>query len=339
MIVYMDARKMSGQKTGVGHYANEIFEELSKRIELHPLYSLRLRGMFHLVAAMKIAYNRESVYYSPESLIVPAIVGKRASVTIHDLTPLTHATKHTLRNRIIHKLFISICVRRVGAIFVPTSAVADQMISYFPDARAKILVVEEGSRFKQSPKDPVIARPKRMLYVGTIEPRKNVRALLQGFIQANLPGWTLTIVGRMGWMRTIDQQEIQDLMRHPSVEYLGYVSEEELQNQYDRARIFLYPSQAEGFGLPVLEALANGVPCITSNDPALVEVGAGATVTFNLNEEPVQAIADALLKVAGDDHLAQVMADKGLVRAEYFSWSRAADLIASELKQLGEVDK
>lgn len=329
----VDARKTAAEPTGVGHYAEQVISELEIGRTVVRVEPARWSWFFHIKAAITAVRTPRAVYYSPESLIVPAILGKRAAVTLHDLTPLTHPEKHTKRNIIFHKIFLKACLYRVGAIFTPTAAVRSQLAELLPHTSAKTYISGEGTRFTPTHPKALADRNRTVLYVGTIEPRKNVESLIRAFISCELAGWELRLVGRVGWISAERKREFDQLIKHPQVKHLGYISEAALAGEYASARIFVYPSEAEGFGLPVLEAMANRVPCITSDDPALTEVSGGTTRVIRL-ENPIEVQLAEAIRDLTQDSIAQDLADAGFERSSKFDWSRAANAIAEQLDAL-----
>jgi len=165
---------------------------------------------------------------------------------------------------------------------------------------------------------------KMILFMGTLEPRKNVTQLVRAFAQLkreHIPH-TLVIGGAKGWgcdeiFATVEALGLQD-----QVYFAGYVPQDELPLWYNAAEVFVYPSSFEGFGLPVLEALACGTPVVTSNTTALPEVVGDAGLLVDPSN--VEALAEALGRVLRDASLRQSLRARGLARAAQFSWTRAA---------------
>jgi len=163
-----------------------------------------------------------------------------------------------------------------------------------------------------------------ILFVGTIEPRKNLVTLLRSY--ALLREWTpappLVIAGARGWRHREVFAAVRELALEEHVLLPGYVPREELPLWYNAADLFIYPSLYEGFGLPALEAMACGTPVITSNVSSLPEVVGEAGLTVGPND--VEGMAEALQRVLTDAPLRMELRSKGLQRAASFTWSRAA---------------
>ncbi len=159
------------------------------------------------------------------------------------------------------------------------------------------------------------------LYVGALQPRKNLRRLLQAYAMARSRGleWSLVVAGPRTWLY---EDIVAALKVTPGVRYLDYVPFADLPVLYNLAGAFVYVPLYEGFGLPVLEAMACGTPVITSNVSSLPEVAGDAAALVDPYD--TEAIAWVLQQLAGDEELRRTMREKGLARAKSFSWERCA---------------
>jgi glycosyltransferase involved in cell wall biosynthesis len=181
--------------------------------------------------------------------------------------------------------------------------------------RSRIRVVHHGVRI---PPDSPLEREKIILHVGAIQKRKNVVRLVEAF-ESMPPDWRLALAGSAGF----GGAEILSNIRNSRISVLGYVSAKDLAAWYSRAMILAFPSLDEGFGIPVLEAMAAGVPVITSNRSALSEVAGDAALL--VNPESVEELGEALRRMAGDAQLREDLKRKGLTRAAAFSWPKAVE--------------
>lgn len=352
-IILIDGRHAQGEQTGVGRYTYSILRhwpvDLCREVLLSSSrpYPATLMGKsrkwsdgptWHIRAALRVLSHR-ALYFSPASLIVPAAVGKRSALTVHDLTPLTMPGVHTRRNVIFHRLLFRLALRRTGAIIVPSVAVQRDLLKFIPSSSRKVHVIPEGPR-EIAPSAALDARRRiepqslYVLYVGTIEPRKNVLTLISAFRSVAPHGWHLIMAGRFGWMSADEAQEFQERCEADNVTYRGYVDDDTLAALYRNATVFCYPSESEGFGLPVLEAMQYGVPVIHSDADALVEVagGAGLCVRRSKLEEELRS-AFRFLCSAGDARTR--FGEAGRVRAQRFSWAQAARSTADVVSSLG----
>jgi len=177
-------------------------------------------------------------------------------------------------------------------------------------------------------------QPDYILYVGTLQPRKNVARLLDAFFRLRDAGQTsaqLVLVGQKGWLH----QEITRKLSRPNsgVVLTGYVPDEELPTLYAGAMVFVLPSLFEGFGFPALEAMACGTPVIAANTSSLPEVvGDAALLVDPLNTEEM---AQALLNALTDARLREQLREKGLRQAQRFRWADSARRVLTVLEEVG----
>ncbi len=261
--------------------------------------------------------------------------GHQLVVTVHDTVPWTHPETLTPRGRSWHRRMIERAARRADALVVPTAAVAHDLPRHVP-CQAPLHVVGEGvsAAVVRLPADAgVIATrlglpPRYVLAVGTLEPRKGIATLLAALATPQAPDLPVVLAGPPGWGRLDPAELARNTGLDPArVHTLGRITDPELAVVLHRAVVLAAPSLAEGFGLPVLEAMAAGVPVVHSDAPALVEVAGGAGLTVPRGDP--EALAAALRVVCRDARKAQAMITAGRRRAEQFSWQRAAQRVWS----------
>lgn len=233
----------------------------------------------------------------------------RVVVTVHDTVPWTHPSTLTPRGVAWHQRVISRAVSRAGAIVVPTSVVAAELRRFAPGP-APVHVVGNGVTTFPA-EEPVDVPPRYVLAIGTIEPRKGFDLLAAAVAELDVP---LVVVGPQGW-GAVD-------LRAPHVHLLGRLSDAQLAFVLRRAAVLAAPSLAEGFGLPVVEAMAAGVPVVHSDAPALVEVAGGAGVEVARGDRA--ALVSGLRAVLSDSDLVDRLITAGRARAEAFTWENAA---------------
>jgi glycosyltransferase involved in cell wall biosynthesis len=263
-------------------------------------------------------------------------LGGRAArvVTIHDMSLKLYPHCHPLRRRLINRPLSGIAARMADAIVTVSESARRDLLTFHDIPPERVSVVHEaaGPAFVVID-DPAIRARIRMryalpdrfiLYVGAIEPRKNLPRLVEAFATARRRGvpHELVCVGPYGWSSRdlyahVDRLHLQDV-----VHFTGYLPAEDLPAVYSAAEFFVFPSLYEGFGLPVIEAMACGTPTITSRTSSLEEIAADAALTVDPCD--VGALADAMVSLAGDAGLRHTLARRGLQRAREFSWSRSA---------------
>jgi alpha-1,3-rhamnosyl/mannosyltransferase len=182
----------------------------------------------------------------------------------------------------------------------------------------RIRVVPHGVRV---PAESPIPRENLVLCVGAVQRRKNVARLVKAFEQ--MPrSWRLALAGAAdGFDAAAELGAVEQSPRRGDIEVLGYVPADKLENLYQRARIFAFPSLDEGFGMPVLEAMAHGAPVVTSTCSALPEVAGDAALLVDPRD--TDALGAALTRLAADDALREDLARRGLDRARQFTWESA----------------
>jgi glycosyltransferase involved in cell wall biosynthesis len=262
------------------------------------------------------------------TLLVPPKRRAELVVTIHDVVPWTHPETLTTRGLAFHRRMGARAAREADLIVTPTFAVADQIRAILSPG-AEVIAVHPG--FSSALSVPVDAGERRarqvrageyLLFVGTAEPRKGLDTLLDALLEPALKEATLVVVGPRGWGGVDVSQDAGARGIGDRVTVTGRLDDADLASLYAGASLVVMPSRAEGFGLPVLEAMALGVPVVTSDDPALREVGGGATEVFPIGDP--QALSTAIARVLSDAVLRTQMIEAGRVRAKDFDWLSSA---------------
>ena len=273
--------------------------------------------------------------------INPALSLCPTVVTIHDLSFMRYPQAFPPMQRwyLHHQVRRSArAARRVIAI---SQATRQDLIQLFGVPAARIDVVYNGvdASFCPAPAGEVEAFRRRqglpqryILHLGTLEPRKNLVRLVRAFAQVRAqdpgrPAVSLVLAGGKGWDYDAIFAEVARLGLEQAVLFPGYVPDQELAWWYRAATVFVYPSLLEGFGLPVLEAMACGAPTVTSNLSSLPEVAGDAALLVDPTAE--DALAAALLRLLGDQDLAGELRGRGLAQAARFSWRRTAQETAA----------
>ena len=263
-------------------------------------------------------------------------VGEQIAVTIHDVIPWTNPDALSTRRLGWYKAMAKRAYKYADAVVVPTHAVASQLseIHNFGD-RVRVIGGAVSSKLTL-PVDPD-ARAERLdlperfiLSVGTLQPHKGIAPLIQAMARPQLNGYTLLIAGPEG-SQGLDVVGIaaEAGLAEDRVRALGYLADADLAVALDRASVFVFPSLAEGFGLPVIEAFNFGTPVVHSDDPAVLEVsaGAGLAVARKPAESYAERLAEAIGTVLVDRALAERMGFAGRDRARTFSWTDSAEKV------------
>ena len=245
-------------------------------------------------------------------------------VTVHDLAPLHHPEHHPKRARGFYRQAFELARAEADLVCCPSLATLEDCAAHGFD-RGRLRHVPWGVAATEVSPEQVAAARSRLdldgdyvLWAGTVEPRKNLPVLIEAFARVARPGLTLALVGPDGWHEDLTAR----IAGRDDVRALGFVSEADLAALYAGAAVFCYPSLLEGFGLPVLEAMAQGAPVVTSAGTATEELvdGIGAAV----DPRDPAAVAEALAAVLDDPAEAERRGAAGRSRAAERSWHATA---------------
>lgn len=361
MRIALDGIPLVEAKTGVGHYTDALAEWLARTHSDHqyelispfdfsfahhngnkpanlnkkflpvrkPFNKWWLIGLPALLRITPIDVFHGTNYCIPVFAPCPTVV------TIHDLSLFAQAQAHETDNVKRGKRRVPIMARRATRIIAPSEATRREIIAHLGISEERIRVIPEAARpnlhpYSAAQAQPVLARYQihepYLLYVGTIEPRKNLATLIRAYddlIHSTSHRPQLVLCGGRGWLcddiyRLVEELRLQDMVR-----FTGYVPDEDLPALYSAAEIFIYPSLYEGFGLPPLEAMACGTPVITSNTSSLPEVVGDAG--FLLPPRDRAALTHTMAQLMSDRAMRQHYCQAGSQRAGLFSWERAAN--------------
>ncbi len=263
---------------------------------------------------------------APLSIRVPYVV------TVHDLSLITNPSWHPWSRRIWMKKILRPSITRASGIICDSEATMRDLLSWIKVDKGRTWVVPLAAReayFKPQPqrdRDEIrrrygLKRP-FFLYVGNIEPRKNLAALLDAFSSLNPPGVDLVLAGRRAWKSRPFLRKARELTSAGRVRMLDYVPEDDLPALYQSALAFVYPSLKEGFGLPVVEALATGLPAIVSDVEPLRSLVSDAGWSFRPGD--VHDLRAALSEALRDGDKRAVLSCRGKEKATAYSWERTA---------------
>ena len=274
----------------------------------------------HTLLARRANALRPDVFHGPHYTL-PAGLRCPAVVTFHDPTFFTHPELHERSKVAYFKRAARSGIARASRVIAISEYARRGAVERLGADPERVDVVLHGvDTERYTPAETQPDHDPFVLFVGTLEPRKNVASLVLAWDELDVPQ-RLVIAGQRGWGMTSLDRVIAEASRPPLVK--GYVTEDEKIALYRAADAFVYPSIAEGFGLPVLEAMACGTPVVTTMGSAPEEVASGSALLVPPQDIP--ALRDAIANVLTDPTLAADLRRRGIERASAFTWKRAAE--------------
>lgn len=259
-------------------------------------------------------------------------------LTVHDISFLRYPEFFNRRKNFWHRsLKVKSLLNRADAIVAVSENTKKDLVELLNIPESKVTTILSGLN-EAAPLPEIKERetflnkhdlkPGFLLYLGTIEPRKNISGLIYAYNRlrdenVRMVDKQLVLAGASGWRRRSIRRAWERSPYRQDIKFLGYVSDEEKEILYKEASVFVYPSYYEGFGFPPLEAMARGLPVVTSNVSSLPEVVADAAISVNPYD--ISEIAKALELILSDDDLRNKFIVAGRNRAKLFSWEEAAE--------------
>ena len=300
-------------------------------------WRLRAAASYFGWRPMDAAFHGLDLYHATEHLL-PILTRARSVFTLHDAAYAHFPQFHLPRNRIFLRLMMPRFLRRADAVITVSEFTRRDAERLYRVPPEKLTVIPEGVEPRFRPAEPEAVRavqaryrlPERyLLFVGTLEPRKNLVTLLDAYAalrQQTPPAGTawpgLVIAGGRGWLYETFFERLRALGLEAVVTLTGYVPDAHLPALIGGAEVFAYPSVFEGFGLPPLEAMACGVPVVCSDASSLPEVVGSAGLLVPPHD--AAAWTEALRQALVDDALRRRLRAAGLARAGQFTWEAAA---------------
>ncbi len=358
MRIGFDGTSLRPRRTGVGYYTEHLLRHLAEAATGDEIVVVsnrdvdtaaplpagvrvmtsgtRMPRMVWMQSAAPMALRRAGVDVAhftngmlPIASPVPTVV------TIHDMSLRLYPRYHPARRVLLNAPLVDLAARRADAIVTVSETAKRDIVRLYKLDPERVHVVHEAAApafrpvTNQDELDRVRCRyrlaDRIVLYVGTIEPRKNLPKLIEAFASRKRAGdlpHHLVCVGPYGWL----SRGLEDLIHRTrvshAIQFTGYVPFEDLPALYSLAELFVYPSMYEGFGLPVIEAMACGTPVITGRAAALAEVGSDAVE--QVERLDVDALGEAMARLARDSTRRAELSQRALARARQFSWERAA---------------
>ena len=276
---------------------------------------------------------RIDVLHSPHHHTPVAAIGVRRVVTFHDVTFLLLPERYPLARRLYMEAVTRASARIARAIITPSQTVRNEVVRRLGVPKERVVAIYEAAAPQYVPSgEDEIGRMRwkyhlpneYILSVGSLEPGKNRPRLIRAYARLREQGLDcpLVIVGQQGWRYEGEAELVRGLGLSDHVRFLGYAPGDDMPALYSGATLFAFPSLCEGFGLPVLEAMACGTPVVTSNVSATAEVAGDAALLIDPHD--TGALAEAMWRVLSDGSLRTDLRARGLGRAQAYSWARAA---------------
>jgi glycosyltransferase involved in cell wall biosynthesis len=324
--VALDATYSIGRNlSGVGVYSQRILYGLASA---HPQTDFYFHYRSHrflrsLRQPLPPNAHRRLLRGAPNSDIFHALnqrvdaKARRTVSTFHDLFVMT-GEYSTPEFRARFSQQAREAAERSDLIIAVSAFTAGQVESLLKVERSRIRVIPHGTNLIA---DAAIPRENIILCTGAIQKRKNIARLIRAF-EKTPPGWKLVLAGAVdGYGAAEELAAVEASPRRADIHVAGYVTDAELQKLYASARIYAFPSLDEGFGMPVLEAMAHGIPVVTSNVSAMPEVAGDAALLIDPHDQ--SSIAEALVRLMHDATLQGELTRRGQARAAKFTWERA----------------
>ncbi len=352
--VLFDAHQLGRRQTGNETYVRELLRALRGKDDLAVIAAVeagqrptdvlappvRLRRVpsngFARLAAMALLARQERPDVVHAVYFLPPLTGLPTVLTVHDLSFERFPEFFSRRALVRDRLFIRASARAASRVVTVSETSRCDLIELYELPEDRVIVIPNGvgDGFRPSSENAWAPypgdRPLRVLAVGTLQPRKNLLRLLDALavVGREIPV-QLRVVGPDGHQAA----EIRDrLASSVQTEIVGWLEDDALAEEYRRADVFAYPSIYEGFGLPVIEAMASGTPVVTSTGGSLPEVAGDAALLVDPYD--VAALAVAIRRIAEDGPRTAALRTRGLARAATFTWERSAALHAAVYQDL-----
>jgi len=359
MRIAFDGTTLTPGRTGVGYYTEHLLQHLAREVQatgdeiyvlsnkpidtqaplpphvrVHEGHRFPIRiGWMQLRAASALDAVKPDVAHFTNGM-VPIGSPVTTIVTVHDMSLRLYPQCHPVRRLMLNRPLMHVAIQKASAIVTVSHSTRRDLLRLHGVSPDRVSVVHEAASPVFRPiadrayLDVIKSRyglPDRfILYVGTIEPRKNLGRLMEAFAAARKAGIPhhLVCVGPYGWSSSDLAGRIDRLGIRDAVHFTGYVPFDDLPAIYNLGDFFVFPSLYEGFGLPVVEAMASGTAVLTSNSSSLGEIAGDAAETIDPTN--TEAMIDAIRRLATDAALRRDRSERGLARSKSFSWRQTA---------------
>jgi glycosyltransferase involved in cell wall biosynthesis len=320
------------KSTGIGRVQNELMRRMPNNYNLEEANIFgnigSPYGPFLIFLAIIYPLIRGKTFWNP-GFIPPAFGCSRSIITIHDLTHLKH---YTVFHRIYFNLLLKYLYRRCAAIICVSKFVKDEFIAWSKMSEDRVFVVPNGvdTAFSLSVPGRMFAY-NYILYPGNSRKYKNIHRLIEAYSRSRVcdkgTHLVLTVNENPDLKAVTEREGVTEF-----VHFVGEQAPDDMPALYQNARMIAYVSLAEGFGLPIIEGMAAGVPVVTSNVTSMPEVAGDAALLVDPYSVP--SIAEAIHKACTDEELRSLLILKGKLRAEQYSWDASATVFWSIVEKV-----
>lgn len=308
------------------------------------LLFIRMRRSFQ----QGVAKLGKAIYLETNYILMPIQFNGPTICTVYDLSFKAHPECHTAETRRNLNTNLAQSIKTATHVLTISEFSKREIMTHYQVPADKISIVSPGVSEKYHPQSETevevtlkkygLNYGKYLVCVGTIEPRKNLINLMQAYAQlpeAIKTQYPLVLVGGKGWLCDDIEREMQPLLADKHLVYVGYAPQQEVYDLYSGARASAYVSIYEGFGMPILEAMASGVPVLTSNCTSMPEVAGDAAILADPLD--INDISQKLLLLLTDENLRSDLISKGFNRITNYTWSKSAEKLLQLLKKLNDI--
>jgi glycosyltransferase involved in cell wall biosynthesis len=351
----INGRFLAQRSTGVQRYAQEIVAALDDILSEHPEYERRLEMRLVMPPGAEVKSGLSQIEvcrtsfgsgHGWDQFVLPLyarfgvlslgnfgpVLARNHIVCIHDANTFIEPESYSLAFGLAYRTLLPFIGKRARRVATVSRFSADMLVKYGVCRRDKIFIVPNGhehalrwdaSRTK-NPLFNTLMRP-YVLLLGGRAGHKNVDIILEQAQALDAAGIDIVVVGGASSIFSANEPAVQ----RSNIHYAGYVGDDDLAAFYEGAICLAFPSRTEGFGIPLLEAMARGCPVISSNAASLIEVGGDAVAYVDPNHG--DGWRDAIVSLSGNEGLRAAMSLQGRKRATLFSWKRSAQLYLDEI--------
>lgn len=321
-------------------------QSLKRRLQKSKLVSEVYRLTFPVMKTLALRNFKHHIFHSPNYYLPPRV--RHCVATFHDLSVFHWPQFHPAGRVHLMQKELRNTVARASVLIADSHYTKQEIAGYFDVSSEKIAVAPLACNAQFHPREESEVLPllntwqlrwrQFFLYTGTIEPRKNILTLLKAYDRLSVAekhAYPLVISGYRGWENSELFRLFDKGTREGWLKYLGFVPGKDLPLLYSAATSFVFPSIYEGFGLPVLEAMASGTPVICSNATSLPEVVGDAALMHD--PQDIDTLTLALKRMIDDAEKKRLMVESGLNRARLFSWSNCAEKTIEAYEQVAKL--